>query len=229
MQIVLSQLRTKAGVSQTELAKRIDWNQSEISRMEKEDFLKLRLGDVVNYIRGLDGYVQLHLGVCGESNFEQEFQSGTRVVATTGAREKSATAPEAVEREFTLKERHATSPSRSDDDRNSKLPPQIGRLESEITELKSEKASLEESLRSHQQELAVLRRQLEQRPEPSRELLEQLGQVQAEFKVAWKLMHQGQRLQVQDRLLSDEQRNQRAAMVHAGRSAPPLPLPTSLR
>jgi len=74
MQIVLKQLRTQAAIPQTELARRLHGDQPAVSRAEKADLVQLRLSDLVSYLEGLGGYLELRVGVAG---LEQEFLSGT--------------------------------------------------------------------------------------------------------------------------------------------------------
>jgi len=223
---VLAQLRQQARLSQRELAKRLQCSHSWICKREAVPSPEIRLGELAAYIAAVG--IPLQVRFLGNglmvSSLEEPTAGGGNGAHQTLTKPSPVLEKQIAELQSsntTLKAAIAKS-----DVTIANLRAQLDASRNRNAELA---ATLEQNLGSYHLELAALQRQLEQRPEPSRELLAQLGQVQAEFKVAWGLMHQGQRLQVQDRLLSDEQRNQRAAMVHAGRSAPPLPVPGSLR
>ena len=63
---LLAVLRTKTGLSPQELADKLDWALSKISRLESSNDADVRLGDLVDYARALDHQMHIFLVPMGQ-------------------------------------------------------------------------------------------------------------------------------------------------------------------
>lgn len=55
-------LRNQAGLTQTELAKRVDWRQNRVSRLESTPNSRIRLGELEQYVNALGTSVTIQVG-----------------------------------------------------------------------------------------------------------------------------------------------------------------------
>jgi hypothetical protein len=233
---LLADLRRRVGVSQNEMVWRLNCSQSKISKIEAAHTGNVTLNELAAYVAATQLPIRLQFfGEGMEISFMGEDAGPTPISGGNGAHQTlPKPAPATNQQIASLKSEIARLEIDKDllEATIAELKAMIAKSEVTVAHLRAQldgsqrrngelAAMLERSFCSHRQEVAALQRKVEQ-AEPCRELLEQLARAKAEFKVAWELMHQGQRLQIQHRLLSAEQRCQRSVMVHEGRSVPPL-------
>ena len=117
----------------------------------------------------------------------------------------------------------------------------VAELEIMVQELKAAKTQSEATIEGLSEELAAEKQCKEKRDSSLVQALaterecsafwqKRALQVEREFRLAWDWLHSGQRERIRQSLLTDEQRNLRAGLIHAGaRNIPPLPLPLALQ
>ncbi|OBI29830.1 hypothetical protein A5710_20770 [Mycolicibacter sinensis] len=73
----LAAIRKDAGVTQAEMAQRMQATQGAISQTERRDSLSLRLGTLAEYVAALGGRVQLTVTV-GENTYDYDLSEKER-------------------------------------------------------------------------------------------------------------------------------------------------------